>query len=59
MQPMDTTEAAAKLGVSTETVRRWVRQGRLKAIRIGRTMVLARADVERFSIPRRGRPRRD
>ncbi len=40
-------EAAATLGISIPTARRWVRVGRLPSLRIGRTV---RVDLSRFVV---------
>ena len=45
-QWLGTSEAARALGVSTATVRSWIRSGRLPATRIGRKWMIARADVD-------------
>ena len=40
-------QAAAGLGVSVDTVRRWLKSGRLRAVRIGpRRVCIPRSDVE-------------
>ncbi|MSQ10133.1 MAG: helix-turn-helix domain-containing protein [Dehalococcoidia bacterium] len=55
------SEAAARLGVSVVTVRRWLKSGRLRAVRIGpRRVCIPRSDVEaprleRGHAPARGR----
>lgn len=41
-------EAASFLGVSVFTVRAWLRQRRLPYFRLGRRVVIAEADLERF-----------
>ena len=44
-------EAADRLRVSEETVRRWIRKGQLKALSLGSTRAgyrIARADLEAF-----------
>lgn len=41
-------EAASRLNVSKFTLMRWLRQRRLAYYRLGRRVVLAEADVERF-----------
>lgn len=41
-------QAATRLGVSKFTVRAWLRQRRLAYHRLGRRIVLAEPDVERF-----------
>jgi excisionase family DNA binding protein len=51
-------EAARALRVSEWTVRRWVRDGRLRTIRPGHRRLVAREDVERLVAmpPRVGAP---
>jgi excisionase family DNA binding protein len=43
-------EAAARLGVSVKTLRKFVRQGKLRAVRYSRTSVLRfrQVDLDRF-----------
>jgi excisionase family DNA binding protein len=41
-------EAAAILGVSPWSIRRWVRLGRLPAVKLGRRTVLELAALQRF-----------
>jgi excisionase family DNA binding protein len=41
-------EAAAMLGVSPWSIRRWVRLGRLPAVKLGRRTVLELAALHRF-----------
>jgi excisionase family DNA binding protein len=46
--PLTTSEAAAYLGVSAVTVQRWIRAGKLHAVRYpGGTLRIELADVER------------
>jgi excisionase family DNA binding protein len=45
------TEAAALAGVGEETVRRWVRAGRLPAHRDGPRLLVAAEDVSRLAAP--------
>lgn len=45
MFPMRVDEAARQLGVTSETVRRWARAGRLPHVRRGRALDLDPADV--------------
>jgi len=40
--------AAHELSVSTRTVRRWVRTGELRTVRVGRQHRIERAELERF-----------
>jgi excisionase family DNA binding protein len=42
-------EVAERLGLHVRTVRNYVRDGRLKAIRIGKQYRIARADLEAFT----------
>jgi len=46
-------EVAARVKVSTYTVRRWVRQGRLAGIKIGRDWRVDERDLEAFLAARR------
>ena len=39
---------AAELAVSTETVRRWIRGGQLKAVRAGRQYRIVPSDLQEF-----------
>ena len=41
-------EAAGLLGISTWTVRSYIRDGRLKPVRIGRRVLLCEDELERF-----------
>ncbi len=41
-------EGAAVLGVSRHTLRAWARQRRIPFYRLGRRIVFARSDLERF-----------
>jgi excisionase family DNA binding protein len=45
---MGSAEAALALHVSTWTVRRWVREGRLRSVRPGHRRLVSREDVERL-----------
>ncbi|HKW69036.1 MAG TPA: helix-turn-helix domain-containing protein [Candidatus Dormibacteraeota bacterium] len=45
---LDVIAAAAVAGRSTETVRRWVWSGRLRARKRGNKLVIARADLDRL-----------
>lgn len=53
---LDKKQTAALLGVSARTVHSLIRLGRLKAKRIGRRVLVAREEVERFA--RRDHPER-
>ena len=50
-------EAAELIGVSHAQVTRYVKQERLKAKRIGQTILIHVDDAERFERPPRGNPR--
>ena len=41
-------EAEARLHVSWDTVMRWLRVGKLKRIKVGKHVLIRRADVERL-----------
>ncbi len=45
---LDVHEAAEVVGCSHYTVRAWIRQGRLKAARLGRLVRLSKNELERF-----------
>ncbi|WP_033261150.1 helix-turn-helix domain-containing protein [Amycolatopsis vancoresmycina] len=50
-------QVAAKLGLHVRTVRNYVRDGRLKAVRIGKQYRITAADLEEFTgLPLAGRP---
>jgi excisionase family DNA binding protein len=44
--------AAAELAVSTQTVRKLIRLGRLRAVRIGRAIRIERSSLEDFLVDR-------
>lgn len=48
-------EVADRLGRSPETVRRWIRAGRLRAHKVGTTHVVDEADLDAMVPPRAGR----
>ena len=58
MEPIGIADAARQLGVSPRRVHQMVAAGRLDGLRIGRSWVLDRADVQRIALSRReaGRP---
>jgi excisionase family DNA binding protein len=39
-------DVAKRLGISAQTVYRWIRKGQLPALRIGRTVLVCLADIE-------------
>jgi excisionase family DNA binding protein len=41
-------EAANALGLSHWTIRQWIRQGRLRAVRLGRRRMIEPAELERL-----------
>lgn len=49
---MDLRAAADRLGVHYQTAYRWVREGSLRAVKIGSTYDIPEAEVERFSTER-------
>jgi excisionase family DNA binding protein len=53
---LTSTEAAARLGVSTARVRRLVLDGRLPAEKFGRDLVIQESDLESFERLKGGRP---
>ncbi len=55
---MTLIEAAIALGVSPTTLRLQIRNGRLKAEKIGRDWHLDTAEVERYRVEQLGRPGR-
>ena len=48
--PVGPGEAARRLGVSTRTVQRWVRQGRLVGVRIGDRLKVDAGDLDRRTV---------
>lgn len=51
-------EVAERLGVHPETIRRLIHEGRMDAVRVGRVLRVARADVEAFIDRQRVKPAR-
>jgi len=45
---MDVLAATRELGVGQSTLRRWIREGRLPAVRLGRRVLLRPEALERF-----------
>lgn len=67
MELLDSANLAARWGVTTETVRRWIRTGKLRAYRVaapgGQCYAITPAQADDFEanvrpLIRRGRPRR-
>jgi excisionase family DNA binding protein len=50
-------EAAERLGVSIYTVRRWIKDGKLRAFRPGKEYRVQEADLEEFLAAREVRPK--
>jgi excisionase family DNA binding protein len=48
--------AADELSLSPHTLRRWIFQGRLPCVRLGRRCLLDPADIERFIAEHRSEP---
>jgi excisionase family DNA binding protein len=46
--PLDLTEAARELGVHYQTAYRWVREGALRAVKVGKSYRVQRRDLDRF-----------
>ena len=55
MDFVNATQAAKALGISTDRISILIRQGRLKAERIGYTWLIHRSDLEEFA--KQSRPR--
>lgn len=53
---LTTSEAAARLNVSSARIRRLVLDGRLPAEKFGRDLVIYEADIESFERRKGGRP---
>jgi excisionase family DNA binding protein len=52
--PLTVSEAAAELGVTTTTIRRWIASGELGALRLGRSSSahyrVTRGELDRFVV---------
>ena len=55
---MTLTEAAARLGVAPATLRHQIRNGRLRASKVGRDWAVSEDEVRRYATLSRGRPGR-
>jgi MerR family transcriptional regulator, light-induced transcriptional regulator len=47
--PLELAEAARELGVHYQTAYRWVREGELRAVKVGKSYRVERRDLDRFS----------
>ncbi len=56
MPLISSTEAAKRLKITPSLVARYIREGRLKAIKVGKTWCIEERDVERFPKRELGRP---
>lgn len=50
------SEAATLLGVSDQTVINWLKQGRIKGQKVGRTWAIPQTALEKVERPKMGRP---
>jgi excisionase family DNA binding protein len=57
MKMLSVNDVADKLGVHHSRVRVLIRQGRLKAQKIGRTWVILEKDLKKLKIFKSGRPK--
>jgi excisionase family DNA binding protein len=48
---VDVATVAKELSVSVETVRRWIRSGRLESVRVGRRVLVRREALRHFVDP--------
>ena len=53
--PLTVPEAAAELRVSTVTLRRWIAQGTVLAVRPGKAYLIPHRELERLLAPRGAR----
>jgi excisionase family DNA binding protein len=58
MRLLTTLEVADRFGVTPFAVAYWIRNGRLKAQKLGKTWVIDEADLESFKRPPAGRPKK-
>jgi excisionase family DNA binding protein len=56
---LTTQEAAAELGVTDSRVRQLILDGKLPALRFGRSHMIKRSDLKLVVIGNRGRPRKE
>lgn len=57
MAPIDTAEAARRLGVTPARVRQLIRAKRLPATRLGRDWAIEERHLSRVAVRKTGRPR--
>lgn len=57
-EQLTTTEAATRLGVTRDSVVKWIQKGHLKAEKHGRDYVVQASDLEQFERRPVGRPRK-
>lgn len=51
---LTTSEAAAKLDITPSLVRRYIRRGRLRAVKVGRDHLITPTDLRKFTkLPRK------
>lgn len=55
---LTTTQAATHLGVAVRTIQLWITQKKLPAQKMGRDWLIAEADLEAFTPPLMGRPKK-
>jgi len=59
MDFVNATQAADILGVSTQTMSNWLKQGRVSGVlRVGRVWLIPRDSLETIKHPSMGRPRK-
>jgi len=55
MEIMSLTQAAARLGLSRETLKVQARRGKLRATKIGNIWTVTAAEVQRYEVEHKGR----
>lgn len=58
MKSLTVTEAAASLGIKPSTVRAQIKNGAIKASRVGPLYTITEKEVERYRATSRGKPGR-
>ena len=56
---VDVKQVAEMKGVTPDTVRRWIRQGKLPATLWGSTYMIRRTDLDKVEPGKPGRPKKD